>query len=112
MCLQVPGIAKPPHPGPPDYLVVALVTMIICGLLNITSMFCGVPAIIFASMVRMYMHVCVCQCVCVCMCVCVCVHVCVCMCVCMCVCVCACVRVCATVNGYTTSRSKLHPSML
>ena len=94
MCLQVPSIAKPPHPGPPDYFFVALVTMIICGLLNITSLFIGVPAIIFASMV------CMCVCVCVCVCVCACVCVCVCVCVCACVCVHVCVCMCATVNGY------------
>ena len=51
---QMPTIiAAPPcgHPAPHDFLILAMVTTIICGILNVISLAFGVPAIIFAVMV-------------------------------------------------------------
>jgi len=44
-------MSKPDYPGPSDFLVLALVVMGICGLLNLTSLLFGIPAVIFAAMV-------------------------------------------------------------
>ncbi|XP_064383745.1 uncharacterized protein LOC135332288 [Halichondria panicea] len=44
------AMGKPPYPGPSDYLILSLVTMIMCGLLNITSLMIGIPGLVFASL--------------------------------------------------------------
>ena len=45
------AIRQPDCPGPGDFLVLALSTLILCGLLNLTSLFMSIPALIFASLV-------------------------------------------------------------
>ena len=45
------AIRQPDYPGPSDFLVLALTTLILCGLLNLTSLFMSIPALIFASLV-------------------------------------------------------------
>ncbi|XP_064383379.1 uncharacterized protein LOC135332000 [Halichondria panicea] len=44
------AMGKPPYPGPSDYFILSLVTMIMCGLLNITSLTIGIPGLVFASL--------------------------------------------------------------
>ena len=56
MAGQMPAIcmvvAPPPaYPAPHDFFIVALVTTIICGILNWVSLALGIPAIILAAMV-------------------------------------------------------------
>ena len=50
----------PSHPSPHDFLMLSLVTTIICGILNLISLAFGIPAIIFAILVglisRSLMH--------------------------------------------------------
>ncbi len=45
------AVGKPPYPGPNDFLILSLVTMIMCGLLNITSLMIGIPGLVFAGLV-------------------------------------------------------------
>ena len=52
------AMGKPPYPGPSDYLILSLVTMIMCGLLNITSLTIGIPGLVFASLVTDYCLIC------------------------------------------------------
>ena len=58
------AVQQPDYPGPSDYLILALITMIVCGILNLTSLFMGMPAVIFAALVC-----CVCARACVTVCV-------------------------------------------
>ena len=54
MAGQMPAmVAAPPpdHPAPHDFFMLALVTTIICGILNLLSLAFGIPAIILAAMV-------------------------------------------------------------
>ncbi|XP_064383260.1 uncharacterized protein LOC135331895 isoform X2 [Halichondria panicea] len=44
------AVGKPPYPGPSDYLILSLVTMIVCGVLNITSLMIGIPGLVFAGL--------------------------------------------------------------
>ncbi|XP_064383371.1 uncharacterized protein LOC135331989 [Halichondria panicea] len=44
------AVGKPPYPGPNDFLILSLVTMIMCGLLNITSLMIGIPGLVFAGL--------------------------------------------------------------
>ena len=47
--------APPPdHPAPHDFLMLALVTTIICGILNLLSLAFGIPAIVLAALVCMH----------------------------------------------------------
>ena len=51
---QMPAMVAVPPPAydaPHDFLIVAMVTTIICGLLNLISLAFGIPAIILAAMV-------------------------------------------------------------
>ena len=45
------AVPPPDHPAPHDFLILALVTTIICGILNLVSLAFGIPAIILAVMV-------------------------------------------------------------
>jgi hypothetical protein len=46
-------VAPPPdYPGPHDFLILALVTMMLCAFINILSLAFGIPATILAAMVR------------------------------------------------------------
>ena len=47
-------IAAPPpdYPGPHDFLILALVTMMLCAFLNLVSLAFGIPATILAAMVK------------------------------------------------------------
>ena len=53
------AVQQPGYPGPSDFLILALVTLIVCGLLNLTSLFMGIPAVIFAALVCLCVYVCV-----------------------------------------------------
>ena len=51
---QMPAmvVAPPPgHPAPHDFLMLAMVTTIICGILNLLSLAFGIPAIVLAALV-------------------------------------------------------------
>ncbi len=51
-CVQIEAaVGKPPYPGPSDYLILSVVTMIMCGILNLTSLTIGIPGLVFACMV-------------------------------------------------------------
>ena len=41
----------PDHPAPHDFFMLALVTTIICGILNLLSLAFGIPATVFAALV-------------------------------------------------------------
>ena len=45
-------VPPPDYPGPHDFLILALVTMILCALLNLLSLAFGLPATILAAMVK------------------------------------------------------------
>ena len=47
-------IAAPPpdYPGPHDFLILALVTMMLCAFLNLVSLAFGIPATVLAAMVK------------------------------------------------------------
>ena len=45
------AVNHPGYPGPSDFLILGLVTMIVCGILNLTSLMMGIPAVIFAALV-------------------------------------------------------------
>ncbi len=47
-------MGKPPYPGPSDYLILSLVTMIMCGALNITSLLIGIPGLVFSGLVSAF----------------------------------------------------------
>ena len=51
MPTMVAAPPRPDHPAPHDFLMLALVTTIICGILNLLSLAFGIPAIILAAMV-------------------------------------------------------------
>ena len=56
---QMPAmVAAPPpaYPAPHDFFMLAMVTTIICGILNVISLAFGIPAIILAIMVRNYVY--------------------------------------------------------
>ena len=36
------------YPGPHDFLILSVITLIICGILNVTSLLFGVPAMVLA----------------------------------------------------------------
>ena len=42
---------SPDYPGPHDFLILALVTMMLCAFLNVLSLAFGIPATILAAMV-------------------------------------------------------------
>ena len=46
-------VVAPPsdRPAPHDFLMLALVMTIICGILNLLSLAFGIPAIVFAALV-------------------------------------------------------------
>ena len=46
----------PDHPAPHDFFILALVTTIICGILNLISLAFGIPAIIFAALVNILVY--------------------------------------------------------
>ena len=51
---QMPAMVAAPPPAydaPYDFFVLAMVTTIICGILNLISLAFGIPAIILAAMV-------------------------------------------------------------
>ena len=53
---QMPAmIVSPPpdYPGPHDFLILALVTTILCSFINIISLAFGIPAVILAAMVKL-----------------------------------------------------------
>ena len=54
---QFPMVAvapqQPPYDAPHDFLFLAMVTTIICGILNLISLSLGIPAIILSVMVRL-----------------------------------------------------------
>ena len=53
---QMPTMAvapSPDYPAPHDFLMLAMVTTIICGILNLVSLAFGIPAIIFAVVVSL-----------------------------------------------------------
>ena len=53
---QMPKMAvapSPDYPAPHDFLMLAMVTTIICGILNCFSLALGIPAIILAAMVNL-----------------------------------------------------------
>lgn len=53
---QMPAmIVSPPpdYPGPHDFLILALVTTILCSFINIVSLAFGIPAVILAAMVKL-----------------------------------------------------------
>ncbi|XP_064383208.1 uncharacterized protein LOC135331860 isoform X2 [Halichondria panicea] len=43
-------VGKPTYPGLSDYLLLSLVTMIMCGALNITSLLIGIPGLVFSGL--------------------------------------------------------------
>lgn len=45
------GVINPDYPGPHSFIVLAVVITAICGVLNLLSLACGVPAIILAGLV-------------------------------------------------------------
>ncbi len=55
--VQIPGVQPfvptppPNYPGPHSFLIQAVSVAILCGILNVTSLASGVPAIICAAMV-------------------------------------------------------------
>ena len=50
--MPLPAVPQPPNfPGPHDFLVLSVMTTIICGILNLVSLAIGIPAIIFAALV-------------------------------------------------------------
>ena len=55
---QMPTItvSQPPpnYDAPHDFLMLALVTTIICGILNLLSLAFGIPAIVLAALVCMH----------------------------------------------------------
>ena len=58
---QFPTVVATPPPNfdaPHDFLALALVTTIICAILNLISLAFGIPAIILSVMVSLYMHAC------------------------------------------------------
>ena len=48
------GVTTPDYPGPHSFLVLSVVITTICGILNLLSLACGVPAIILAGLVSDY----------------------------------------------------------
>ena len=70
MVYQVPQIGGPGHQlplvavtpltnydAPHDFLTLALVTTIICAILNLLSLVIGIPAIIFSVMVSLFISI-------------------------------------------------------
>ena len=54
------GVAKstkPDYPGPHSFIILAVVLTVICGVINLLSFGCGVPAIILAGLVSIYCQV-------------------------------------------------------
>ena len=49
--LGVAKSTKPDYPGPHSFIILAVVVTTICGVLNLLSFACGVPAIILAVLV-------------------------------------------------------------
>ena len=49
---QMPSMVAAPHPAPHNFLILAVVTTIICGILNLLSLAFGIPAIILAILVK------------------------------------------------------------
>ena len=45
------GVINPDYPGPHSFMVLAVVNTTICGMFNLLSLACGVPAIIVAGLV-------------------------------------------------------------
>ena len=54
--VQVEAVGNPPYPGPNDFLILSLVTMIMCGVLNITSLMIGIPGLVFAGLVSVLIY--------------------------------------------------------
>ena len=53
---QFPMVAvtpQPPYNAPHDFLILAMVTTIICAILNLISLAFGIPAIILSAMVSL-----------------------------------------------------------
>ena len=53
---QFPMVAvtpQPPYNAPHDFLILAMVTTIICAILNLISLSFGIPAIILSAMVSL-----------------------------------------------------------
>ena len=42
--------------APHDFLVLALVVTIVCAILDVFSLFCGIPAVILSALVSLCMH--------------------------------------------------------
>ena len=42
--------------APHDFLVLALVVTVVCAILNVFSLFCGIPAVILSAEVSLRMH--------------------------------------------------------
>ena len=50
--MPLSAVPQPPNfPGPHDFLVLSVITTIICGILNLVSIAIGITAIIFAVLV-------------------------------------------------------------
>ena len=50
---QASTTQKPPfYPGPHNFLMLSIITTIICGILNLVSLAFGIPSIVLASLVR------------------------------------------------------------
>ena len=52
-------VSQPPpnHDAPHDFLMLALVTTIICSILNLLSLAFGIPAVILSAMVKFNVNV-------------------------------------------------------
>lgn len=44
---------KPPYKAPHDFLILAMVTTIICAILNLLSLVFGIPALVLSAMVSL-----------------------------------------------------------
>ena len=53
---QTPTVVAAPS-APHDFLMLALVTTIICGILNLLSLAFGIPAIVLAALVYMQLMI-------------------------------------------------------
>ena len=58
---QFPMVAvapQPPYKGPHDFLFLAMVTTIICAILNLLSLAFGIPAVVLSAMVSLQQQSC------------------------------------------------------